>query len=50
MNRKIGIVTEIAMKSLYRVWQLTFFLENAEYFLKFRFLFESTILPANNDK
>ena len=32
-----------------------FFLENAlkkttEYFLKFRFLFESTILPVNNEK
>ena len=41
--------------SFYRVRQISFFLENAlkqttEYFLKFLFLFESTILPFNNGK
>ena len=41
---------------MYRVRQIPFFfLENAlknttEYFLKFLFLFESTILPVNNGK
>ena len=40
---------------IYRIRQITFFLENAfkkttEYFLKFLFLFESTILPVNNEK
>ena len=38
-----------------RIRQITFFLENTlkkttEYFLKFLFLFESTILPVNNAK
>ena len=40
---------------LYRVRQITFCLENAlkkstEYFLKFLLLFESAILPVNNEK
>ena len=39
---------------LYRVRQITFFWKmlwkNTEYFLKFRFLFESTILPVKNGK
>ena len=39
----------------YRVRQISFFLENAlkattEYFLKFLYLFESTILSVNNEK
>ena len=40
--------------TLYRVRQITFFLKcykkTTEYFLKFLFLFESTILPVNKGK
>ena len=51
------IVNRTALPQIfnYRVRQIPFFLENAfkkttKYFLKFLFLFESTIFPINNEK